>query len=656
MRKALRNIGVTMAVLTVLESSTLVSPVQTVLADTVSTSNEQNVNSWMPDKYLQGTIYKALHDWSQSINTHGGFNITSVDQMTPDMMKDVKYLRVDSKKITDLSGMQYATGLVQADFTGNNISRLPDKMPGKNTLYSLNLGNYALNTDSPSWILGDKVSFNNTNSTYNNQNFGFTGHYVGGNYSFTDKNVSFSNGKAVISSDDFFKGFQQADGTFNKVKPTISIKYSSHASLSPVFDEQSGQLELNLSKLSAGTPVQLQFTVNASAPGSSYATWDTLNLKVPEKSNVVTDPMQPTNASEVANINRLSKGNKNVVKSKVKALNDYMVHTMMTPTGTYSGYMTQAEKKNPDTDSHMFEQLTESDGLYLETLAVRGDAAKFDKYYSRVKKTFSNGDGAFYWMYNTKTKEHKQGNASLDDLRIIKALTMMQAKKPTVKRAKEIKELIAGFKKYSMMDGKMINGSYFPNKSKEPAIRLSYLDMQQLQYMYGQAGWSQKDYDDQLQTIEDGYLGDAFPWYQSYYYYGDMNGYKAGEYSTLPEAKGQVNSIDSLLVILHLAQIGKAQPASISWIKAHVHDRTLYNNYYVDGTPVERNSAASSYAIAAMIASTVSDKEMYNDCIRDLNDSQVPAGFGDFSGSLGDIPSMKSATYNNLTGLLAYYY
>ncbi|VDG23262.1 hypothetical protein [Lactobacillus paraplantarum] [Lactiplantibacillus mudanjiangensis] len=36
---------------------------------------------------------------------------------------------------------------------------------------------------------------------------------------------------------------------------------------------------------------------------------------------------------------------------------------------------------------------------------------------------------------------------------------------------------------------------------------------------------------------------------RTYYYYGDMNGYKKGEYSTLPEAKGEVNAIDSLLVI-----------------------------------------------------------------------------------------------------------
>lgn len=318
--------------------------------------------------------------------------------------------------------------------------------------------------------------------------------------------------------------------------------------------------------------------------------------------------------------------------------------------------MSKEQKSDANTDNDMFNQITESAGLYLEVLAMRGDPTAFDNYYTQVKKTFSNGDGAFYWMYNTRDKSYKQGNASLDDLRIIRALTMMQGKSPSSARATEIKNLVSGFKKYSLLNGKMIDGTSFTDGTKEPAIRLDYLDMQELKYVYGEGGLSQKDYDDQLKILENAYLGDDFPWYQTYYYYGEMNGYKAGDYSTLPEAKGEVNSIDSLLVILHFAQVGQAKPASINWIKSHVHNRTLYNNYYTNGTPVEKNSAASSYAIAAMIASTVGDKDMYNDCVKDLNDSQVPAGYGDFSGCLGDIPSKKSATYNNLTGLLAYYY
>jgi hypothetical protein len=632
---------------------------KTIDADAIDRSSvDTSINQWMPDKNLQEAVFSALHDLGQSVNENGGYDTSSVDQITPKMLTDLRYLHVDTTNITNLNGLQYATKLIQADFSNNTITELPTDMPGGENLYSLNLGNYSLKASSPDWVLSPKITFKNLVSTYTNLNFGFTGQSISGTYTPTDEVISYSNDKrkATISFNSLFQGFKQADGKYEIVKPSVSIKYSSNEKLTPVVDNDKNQIELDLSQVIPTTKIQIQFSVSASNNGSSYSTWDTLNFVVPEAVTSISDPMAPSEASQVSDIVPLSENNANVVKTRVDALNSFMVNTMMTDTGIYSGYMSKEQKSDANTDNDMFNQITESAGLYLEVLAMRGDPTAFDNYYTQVKKTFSNGDGAFYWMYNTRDKSYKQGNASLDDLRIIRALTMMQGKSPSSARATEIKNLVSGFKKYSLLNGKMIDGTSFTDGTKEPAIRLDYLDMQELKYVYGEGGLSQKDYDDQLKILENAYLGDDFPWYQTYYYYGEMNGYKAGDYSTLPEAKGEVNSIDSLLVILHLAQVGQAKPASINWIKNHVHNRTLYNNYYTNGTPVEKNSAASSYAIAAMIASTVGDKDMYNDCVKDLNDSQVPAGYGDFSGCLGDIPSKKSATYNNLTGLLAYYY
>lgn len=661
MKAFTKAMGIALLLTMVAGSVFVCSTTQIAFADTTNSSvtADDSIDTWMPDKALQKTVYDALHDLSQSANTNGGYDTTEISQITPVMLADLRYLHVNTTDITDLSGLQYATGLIQADFSGNTITKVPDKMPGTtDSLYSLGLGNYALTADSPDWVLSSKVNFTNTTKTYTDLNYGFAGESISGTYTLKESQLKYSDDKtsATIPFSVFFKGFKQSDGTYADATPTVSIKYSSTDDLKPVVNTDKKQIELDLSKVTAATTVQIQFSVNASTSGASYATWNTLKFNVPEPDKTVTDPMDEISPSEVGNITQLSKDNSNVVSSKVDALENYMKNTMMTDTGIYSGYMTEAEKADADTDSDMFNQITESSGLYLEILAMQGDATAFDNYYAQVKKTFSNDDGSFYWMYNTRTKDRKPGNASLDDLRIMRALTMMQAKSPSDARAVEIKKLTAGFKKYSLLDGKMIDGTSFTDGTKEPAIRLSYLDMQELKYIYGIGGWSQADYDAQLKTLKGGYLGDDFPWYQTYYYYGDMNGYKKGEYSTLPEAKGEVNAIDSLLVILHLAQIGQAKPASISWVKAHVHDRTLYNNYYTDGTPVEKNSAASSYAIAAMIASTVGDKDMYNDCVQDLNDSQVGEGYGDFSGCLGDIPSKKSATYNNLTGLLSYYY
>lgn len=659
MRKTIRLIGILMISIILFSALGMETCSKTIDADAIDRSSvDTSINQWMPDKNLQEAVFSALHDLGQSVNENGGYDTSSVDQITPKMLTDLRYLHVDTTNITNLNGLQYATKLIQADFSNNTITELPTDMPGGENLYSLNLGNYSLKASSPDWVLSPKITFKNLVSTYTNLNFGFTGQSISGTYTPTDEVISYSNDKrkATISFNSLFQGFKQADGKYEIVKPSVSIKYSSNEKLTPVVDNDKNQIELDLSQVIPTTKIQIQFSVSASNNGSSYSTWDTLNFVVPEAVTSISDPMAPSEASQVSDIVPLSENNANVVKTRVDALNSFMVNTMMTDTGIYSGYMSKEQKSDANTDNDMFNQITESAGLYLEVLAMRGDPTAFDNYYTQVKKTFSNGDGAFYWMYNTRDKSYKQGNASLDDLRIIRALTMMQGKSPSSARATEIKNLVSGFKKYSLLNGKMIDGTSFTDGTKEPAIRLDYLDMQELKYVYGEGGLSQKDYDDQLKILENAYLGDDFPWYQTYYYYGEMNGYKAGDYSTLPEAKGEVNSIDSLLVILHLAQVGQAKPASINWIKNHVHNRTLYNNYYTNGTPVEKNSAASSYAIAAMIASTVGDKDMYNDCVKDLNDSQVPAGYGDFSGCLGDIPSKKSATYNNLTGLLAYYY
>ncbi|MCT3308889.1 hypothetical protein [Lactiplantibacillus pentosus] len=659
MRKTIRLIGILMISIILFSALGMETCSKTIDADAIDRSSvDTSINQWMPDKNLQEAVFSALHDLGQSVNENGGYDTSSVDQITPKMLTDLRYLHVDTTNITNLNGLQYATKLIQADFSNNTITELPTDMPGGENLYSLNLGNYSLKASSPDWVLSPKITFKNLVSTYTNLNFGFTGQSISGTYTPTDEVISYSNDKrkATISFNSLFQGFKQADGKYEIVKPSVSIKYSSNEKLTPVVDNDKNQIELDLSQVIPTTKIQIQFSVSASNNGSSYSTWDTLNFVVPEAVTSISDPMAPSEASQVSDIVPLSENNANVVKTRVDALNSFMVNTMMTDTGIYSGYMSKEQKSDANTDNDMFNQITESAGLYLEVLAMRGDPTAFDNYYTQVKKTFSNGDGAFYWMYNTRDKSYKQGNASLDDLRIIRALTMMQGKSPSSARATEIKNLVSGFKKYSLLNGKMIDGTSFTDGTKEPAIRLDYLDMQELKYVYGEGGLSQKDYDDQLKILENAYLGDDFPWYQTYYYYGEMNGYKAGDYSTLPEAKGEVNSIDSLLVILHFAQVGQAKPASINWIKSHVHNRTLYNNYYTNGTPVEKNSAASSYAIAAMIASTVGDKDMYNDCVKDLNDSQVPAGYGDFSGCLGDIPSKKSATYNNLTGLLAYYY
>lgn len=326
MRKTIRLIGILMISIILFSALGMETCSKTIDADAIDRSSvDTSINQWMPDKNLQEAVFSALHDLGQSVNENGGYDTSSVDQITPKMLTDLRYLHVDTTNITNLNGLQYATKLIQADFSNNTITELPTDMPGGENLYSLNLGNYSLKASSPDWVLSPKITFKNLVSTYTNLNFGFTGQSISGTYTPTDEVISYSNDKrkATISFNSLFQGFKQADGKYEIVKPSVSIKYSSNEKLTPVVDNDKNQIELDLSQVIPTTKIQIQFSVSASNNGSSYSTWDTLNFVVPEAVTSISDPMAPSEASQVSDIVPLSENNANVVKTRVDALNSF---------------------------------------------------------------------------------------------------------------------------------------------------------------------------------------------------------------------------------------------------------------------------------------------------------------------------------------------
>ena len=160
MRKTIRLIGILMISIILFSALGMETCSKTIDADAIDRSSvDTSINQWMPDKNLQEAVFSALHDLGQSVNENGGYDTSSVDQITPKMLTDLRYLHVDTTNITNLNGLQYATKLIQADFSNNTITELPTDMPGGENLYSLNLGNYSLKASSPDWVLSPKNYF-----------------------------------------------------------------------------------------------------------------------------------------------------------------------------------------------------------------------------------------------------------------------------------------------------------------------------------------------------------------------------------------------------------------------------------------------------------------------------------------------------------------
>nr|OUZ35308.1 hypothetical protein A5889_000784 [Enterococcus sp. 9D6_DIV0238] len=144
--------------------------------------------------------------------------------------------------------------------------------------------------------------------------------------------------------------------------------------------------------------------------------------------------------------------------------------------------------------------------------------------------------------------------------------------------------------------------------------------------------------------IENGYISDTFPFYQTRY------NHKTNKY----ENTGTINVIESLLTILHLGEAGLQKQESIDFIKDQVSKGTLFNSYDLTGVPVDKNQSAAAYALAAVIGAIIHDKELYDSSILILNNFQITDPSSLFYGGFGDIRTKDVFSYNNLMALIAY--
>lgn len=316
----------------------------------------------------------------------------------------------------------------------------------------------------------------------------------------------------------------------------------------------------------------------------------------------------------------------------------------------YSGYLTSQGK----TDSP-YQELTESSGLWLLSLAMAGDETDFDQAFSGVKARFyDTTTHTFNWQANGEEHKVTQGSASIDDLRIIQALLVMNEKSPKNDRTAMINELIDGFTKHDMNAYYQMIDGYSTASGQEKKIRLDYLDLATLKTVYEAKGLGTANgtaggtaYQQQLKLIKDGYISDKLPMFNTYYDYSTGN-YQVSE----DNVSGKINVTDGLLTMLNLAKVGELPQTSLDWLKTNTANKTIYNDYNLDGTPATPYQAASNYAYVAQIAAALHDTTLYGQALDELKAMTAT----DTSSPLYGSAAVGGETYafNDLNMLLAY--
>jgi hypothetical protein len=311
---------------------------------------------------------------------------------------------------------------------------------------------------------------------------------------------------------------------------------------------------------------------------------------------------------------------------------------MLTKQGLYTNYQTEKAQTQVATGHEL---LLESSGLWLNYLAQTRQTTAFKVFYRTTKRTFYQKQ-QFGYRYQPRTHQLANVNATLDDLRVIRALLTMAQQTHSRQQRHEAAQLFAQLQQQKVITGGKV--AAFRNRDNGAVSAdapLAYYDLLTLRYF--ETGRQRNAYQQQLKIVQQGYLGDAFPLYASSYNW-HSKGY----------SNQDLNTSEALETLLHLAEVGHLKATSVTWLKTQVAQQQLANGYSVTGGVTDRDQSAGSYALAAMIFATVGEQKAYHQAMAQVWQAQNTQASSALYGALS--VGKQSYSYNDLVGLSAALY
>ncbi|WP_310223716.1 hypothetical protein [Paenibacillus qinlingensis] len=309
--------------------------------------------------------------------------------------------------------------------------------------------------------------------------------------------------------------------------------------------------------------------------------------------------------------------------------------------GTYTNLL-DTDQNGAAASGH--EVLSESAGLWMRYYALTGQQDKFDAQWQQARRIFDTSIG-FSYRFSPKQNRLSPMNASVDDLRIIRALDEASIAFGTKSYNKEAKAFGNRLYEHNVVNGQL-RDFYDPTyKVTNSFLTLCYIDAASLELASVSRKKKTTLESNMLQIAQKGYLSDAFPFYQTRF-----------DFTTNQYQSERISTVESLLTILNLAEVQQQKAGSIRYIKERVKAGTLYGQYDLDGKPLNNIRSTAIYAISAMIGSVIKDQELYTDSILQMNEFQIQDPQSPLYGGFGDTRNGQAYSFDNLMALLAYVY
>lgn len=333
-------------------------------------------------------------------------------------------------------------------------------------------------------------------------------------------------------------------------------------------------------------------------------------------------------------------GEKQANSANQQRLQKFIKQKLLTKNGLYTSTVNQGSQASLASGHDM---LSESVGMWLQYLNADKQPREFRTFYSQAKKVFNQGP-QFSYRYNPTTHKQYPVNATLDDLRIIKALVVYDAINHTNRYQKESATRFKALASHCIVGGQLVD--YYDVNQDQAAKKgsLAYFDLQTLRYFENATDKGKDRYQKQLRVVQNGYLGDVFPLYHASY-----------NWQTKQYSADNLNTSEALEVLLHLAEVGKLKSASKNWLVFQVNKRALKNGYRITGEVANNGQSVANYALAAMIFATIGDRVHYQTAMQLVWKEQIRDKQSPIFGALSNQQAQIAYSFNNLTALNASY-
>lgn len=358
------------------------------------------------------------------------------------------------------------------------------------------------------------------------------------------------------------------------------------------------------------------------------------------------------NISTVYGVNSNYINNNQEVVNYIKKFNSYIYKEQQcfnfvdnklssTDNSIFTNYLTN---NNEEEYSTGHEILSESEGLIMLYAVYKNDKGLFEEHYEIVNNKLMMGSGLLKWRIKGNDFFENRVSASIDDMRISRALLYAYTKWNDYKYLTTFERINNGLLNKNVYNGIITDlyDEYYDYASK--SVPLSYLDLTTMSEMnsFGDKRW-QEIYNNSLRIIEGGYINDDIPLYRMSY---DVEIGKYDDYQ-------YVDVLQSLIVIYNLASAGEVKEESIDWIKEKLNEGRVYSRYNIEGEAISDIQSTAIYALIGRIAKELNDLDMYCNAVDLMLQFQIVNEESEIYGSFGDEATLQVYSFDNLQALLA---